>query len=250
MTDGGGGGRQRDHERRLLASRAVGDEHALPPATSPSSYGVTADAADVVRTIPEIEHRIDALLAVRGRVMVGISGYAGSGKSTLATELAAAVPAYRLRGDDFLDPQRLHHRSADWDGVDRDRLVATVLQPFRGRRPARFQRFDWTRRELGEEELLPSSPVVVVDAIGLFHPSVLPWLDLAIWVDTRIDVAAVRGRARDRQLGRDHDRLWDEVWTPNDRDFARRFTPWRVADLLWPNDLLPSRLEPQGFVVP
>lgn len=250
MTDGGGGERRRDHERRLLGSRVVEPDHALSPAASASSYRVAAEGADVVRSIPEIEHRIDALLAVRGRVMVGISGFAGSGKSTLATELAAAVPGYRLRGDDFLDPQRSHRRSGDWDGVDRDRLVSTVLQPFRGRRPARFRRFDWTRRELGEEELLPSSPVVVLDAIGLLHPAVLPWLDLAIWVDTRIDVAAARGRARDRELGRDHDRLWDEVWTPNDRDFARRFTPWRVADLLWPNDLLPSGLEPRGFVIP
>jgi hypothetical protein len=37
--------------------------------------------------------------------------------------------------------------------------------------------------------------------------------------------------ARDRAAGRDHDRLWTDVWTPNDREFEQTFTPAEQADL-------------------
>lgn len=165
-------------------------------------------------------------------VVVGLSGYCGAGKSTLARALVGAVPGgVRLRGDDFLDPVRSHRRSSDWDGVERDRLVGTVLDPFRRSVPGTFRRFDWSTRALGPEEPVPRAAVLVVDLIGMLHPDVLPWLDLAVWCDVDPGTAALRGMRRDRLLGRDHDRLWRDVWVPNDRDFARRFAPAEAADL-------------------
>lgn len=159
-------------------------------------------------------------------VVVGISGYCGSGKSTLARSLVATLPdAVRVRGDDFLDPARSHRRSDDWDGVERTRLVDTVLEPFRQGCPSTFRRYDWVRRELGPEETLPRAAVLVVDLIGLFHPEALPSLDETVWCDIDLETAARRGIARDRALGRDHSALWHDVWIPNERDFARRFAP-------------------------
>jgi uridine kinase len=159
-------------------------------------------------------------------VVVGISGYCGSGKSTLARSLVTALPgAVRLRGDDFLDPVRSHRRSTDWDGVERTRLAEEVLSPFRSGRPGMFRRFDWDRRELGAPEPIPTTDLLVVDLIGLFHPEALPQLDLTVWCDVELEVAADRGMARDHQLGRDHDVVWREVWIPNERDFEQRFAP-------------------------
>jgi hypothetical protein len=56
-----------------------------------------------------------------------------------------------MRGDDFLDPARSHHRSSDWDGVERIRLRDTVLRPFRSGSGSggTFRRFDWSTRALG-----------------------------------------------------------------------------------------------------
>ncbi len=163
-------------------------------------------------------------------LVVGVSGYCGSGKSTLARDLVAAVPdAARIRGDDFLDPERSHRRSPDWDGVDRERLVATVLAPFRAGRPSTFRRYDWAQRALGPAESLPRAAVLVVDLIGLFHPAALPTLDLTVWCDVDLATAARRGIARDRRLGRDHEALWHDVWLPNERDFAERFRPREAA---------------------
>lgn len=188
-----------------------------------------AQGADLPQMIAEARER-------EGRpITVGISGYCGSGKSTLARGLVEAVPgSIRMRGDDFLDPARSHKRSPDWDGVERVRLARDVLRPFQQAQRAQFQRYDWSKRELGAFETLPSAEVLVVDVIGLFHPEALPYLDFTIWVDADVADAAARGMRRDHVLGRDHDRLWNDVWIPNERDFDLRFGPRSVASVVVP----------------
>ncbi|GAA1778371.1 AAA family ATPase [Agromyces lapidis] len=178
------------------------------------------------------ERVMAARAAAERPIVVGISGYCGAGKSTLARALVARDGGIvRIRGDDFLDPVLSHRRSIDWSGVERERLADEVLRPFRAGRSSEFRPYDWSARRLGEPRPLPSAEVLVVDLIGLFHPDTVELLDLRIWVDLDLETAARRGKARDEALGRRHDRLWDEVWVPNERDFAERFRPRERAHL-------------------
>lgn len=176
---------------------------------------------------------IEQLLSERHRVVVGISGYAGAGKSVLARRVVDGVDgAVRVRGDDFLDPVRVHQRSADWDGVERERLRSEVLEPFRAGLNAEVRQLDWNSGRLGEPTPLPRASVLVIDAIGIFHPDLLPWFDLTVWVDTDLQQALERGMARDRAAGLDHDRLWTDVWASNDHAFEQTFSPRTHADLV------------------
>ena len=190
-------------------------------------------------TIEGLVARIEQLQGRQPRTVVAVSGYAGSGKSTLTKTLAARIHgSTRLRGDDFLDPVRSHRRSADWDGVERTRLRDEVLEPYQQGEPVRFRPYDWSARALGPVTDLPDTAVLLVDGIGILHPDLEGCFDLAIWVDVELGTAAERGRERDRRGGHDHDRLWTEVWVPNDRDFAARFDPAGRADLLYvPDDV-------------
>ncbi|MDQ0613361.1 uridine kinase [Microbacterium sp. W4I4] len=185
--------------------------------------------------LDEVAAAVTRCMAAAGHpIVVGISGYAGSGKSTLARELVARIPgSVRMRGDDFLDPVRSHQRSTDWDGVERARLVTEVLSPFRRGRPGTFRRYDWAARALSAPEPVPSGSVMIVDLIGLFHPETSDSLDLRIWCDVDILTAMQRGMARDAAAGRDHAALWEDVWTPNERDFAQQFSPRDAADLVY-----------------
>jgi|SRR5690554_614208 len=189
-------------------------------------------------TVSGVEH-VKALIEGKNKeigrpIVIGVSGYCGSGKSTLVRSIVDSEPGMvRMRGDDFLDPSRSHHRSSDWDGVERRRLVREVLLPFREEREAVFRRFDWTRRALGEPEPVPSGNAMLVDLIGLFHPEALPVLDLSIWVDVPLETAQERGMQRDETLGRDFSRLWRDVWIPNEIDFDRNFSPRTQADVLY-----------------
>ena len=179
----------------------------------------------------------DSVARVRERseaVVLAISGFGGSGKSTLARELVAVIPdSVRVRGDDFLDPERAHRRSTDWDGVERLRLRREVLDPFRQNEPVVFHRFDWDSGRLGKPESLPDARVIIVDAVGLFHPEMAGAFDVTVWMDVGLTVATERGKARDRELGRDHDQLWDEVWVPNEREFVRNFSPRSSAQIVF-----------------
>lgn len=167
-------------------------------------------------------------------VTAGVSGYGGSGKTTLVRSLTeGASTMVRMRGDDFLDPSRSHRRSGDWDGVERGRLVAEVLAPFREGCGGIFRRYDWERRQLGEPEALPAGNVPVVDLIGPFHPEALAALDVTIWVDASLETAQRRGMQRGEALGRDFARLWHEDWVPNEIDFAANFSPRTHAELLY-----------------
>ena len=184
------------------------------------------DPAELVELIRAVRQRADR------PIVVGISGFGGSGKSTLARALVAALPdAVRLRGDDFLDPERSHRRSTDWDGVERVRLVDEVLRPFRRHECAMFRRYDWVERRLGSPERVPEGEVLVVDLIGLFHPDTAGALDLRIWCDVDLETATQRGMARDIALGRRYLDRWREVWVPNERDFAAQFDPGDAADV-------------------
>ena len=116
------------------------------------------------------------------------------------------------------------------------RLRSEVVDPFRAGVPSTFRRYDWVTATLGPAEPLPAADVLVVDAVGLFHPDLDGTLDLRVWVDVGLDVATLRGKARDHRSGKDHDRLWDDVWTPNERDFAERFHPRETADVRYVPD--------------
>lgn len=184
-----------------------------------------SDLRDVVAAITRLRSE-------RDRVSVGISGFAGAGKSVLARRLVDVVDdAVRVRGDDFLDPMRSHRRSHDWDGVQRARVRTEVLLPFRTGREVQIRSLDWETGRLDAPTPLPRTAVLVLDAVGVFHPELLPWFDLTVWVDVDLEVAQSRGMARDRAAGRDHDRLWVDVWTPNDRAFEQAFAPAELADL-------------------
>jgi uridine kinase len=187
---------------------------------------------------PQLIERITRLRTEAGRpIVVGISGFGGAGKSTLARRLASQIAgAHRLRGDDFLDPERSHRRSPDWDGVERMRLVSEVLVPLREGRESVFRRYDWSRGRLAAPEPMPRAEVLLVDLVGLFHPEATGAIDLAIWCDVDAETAARQGMARDLALGRSHLELWRDVWIPNDADFARRFAPRDYADIRFTAD--------------
>lgn len=191
---------------------------------------MVGDAAPLV-SLDELAARIEILRRAQPRAVVAISGYGGSGKSTLAKTLADSEGSVRLRGDDFLDPIRSHQRSTDWDGVERTRMRDEVLVPYRNGERVRFRRFDWHTRALAPATDLPDADVLLVDAIGVLHPDLDGCFDLSVWVDVDLHTAGERGRERDRLNGHDHDRLWADVWLPNDRDFAARYDPKGRADV-------------------
>lgn len=170
-----------------------------------------------------VEGVLAAIRALAVPAVVGISGFGGAGKSTLAASLGLPV----VPGDGFLVRDRCGVVNDDWSGVDRARLRREVLDPFRAGRPARWDAYGWESDAWYPKEL-PAGGVLVVEGIGLIHPS-LRW-DLAVWLDVDPQLALARAVARDTALG--HDLTGWEVWHDTDRRFLARHRPDLAADIV------------------
>ena len=166
--------------------------------------------------------------------VVAISGFAGAGKSTLARQVRERLGDAAVVSADSFIRDGLRDRSSDWHTFDRARLRAQVLEPASRGDPIRYQAYDWERDTLGEWREVGPSRYLIVEGISILHPDLLAYYDLSVWIDCPIEVAAERGRQRDRDVFKaDHDREWAEVWTPNEREFLARYRPDEAADVLF-----------------
>ncbi|MDW3176800.1 MAG: hypothetical protein R8J94_05380 [Acidimicrobiia bacterium] len=154
---------------------------------------------------PTLWAHIVATLPIGG--VVGISGYGGSGKTELGKALGRDKARIQLiHVDDYLDWPTACERNQDGEGVDFQTIVDGHITPFRNKR----------------------KPVdyLIIEGIHIFSVERKVHFDFRIWVDTSIEVANANGQARDSE----NQKLWDEVWVPNELDFAKRHNPQQFAD--------------------
>jgi uridine kinase len=163
--------------------------------------------------------QIRSRLGASGGV-IAIDGLGGAGKSTLAAALATELEAVVIHTDDF----------ASWDVPLGwwPRVLAEVLEPLSEGRAARFQRYDWDRRELAEWREVAPGGVVILEGVSSSRVAFRPFLAFTIWVETPRDTRLERGLERD---GADALPLW-EGWMAEEDAWVEREHPRRSADYL------------------
>lgn len=183
----------------------------------------------IPNAIDEIVVKTEALRAQRGRVVIAIDGRGGAGKSSLARSVVARLPrSAHLEHDWFHLPK---DQVSPARRFDHERLIAQVLAPFRrGARSLSFLRYNWgylagTPDGYHETPITISDvDVLVLEGCDSLHPTLVPHLDLRIWLDTPPDVALERGMRRDiEEYGLDPDRVraaWAEWSSWEDESLA------------------------------
>ncbi|MGI3781118.1 MAG: hypothetical protein ACRYG2_10105 [Janthinobacterium lividum] len=146
----------------------------------------------------------ERLAGLTGTRWVGIDGKGASGKTTLAAAVAAALSAaVVVHVDDFARPS-----VETWE---RERFVAQVLQPLAAGRPARYERWDWSRdASAGWTEVPVGVPVVVEGVSSTDVRLGVPW-DVTLWVDAPYEVRLARALGRDGEAMREQ---WVGAWMP------------------------------------
>jgi uridine kinase len=161
---------------------------------------------------------------LRGRTgtrWVGVDGLGAAGKSTLARRIAAALPGARIIAvDDF--------GRAGVRGWDRALFVASVLEPLRAGRPARYQRWDLVA-DVGRDwvEVAPGGPIVVEGVSATDDRVSVPW-DVTLWLDVPAAVRSERIARRDPDPALQE--LWRTDWWPSEQAYAAAQQPWARVD--------------------
>jgi hypothetical protein len=82
--------------------------------------------------------------------------------------------------------------------------------------------------------------MVIIEGCGVIHPEVSQYYDITAWINCTQKKALKMAKMRDsseKNLFKceDTDKLWDEVWGPNDRDYFAKFRPDLQADIILNN---------------
>lgn len=154
--------------------------------------------------------------------IVAIDGCGGAGKSTLATRLAKFLgDCAVVHTDDFASMDN----SQNWY----PRMLEQFLEPVRGNEIAKFQKYDWNRRQPGDWiTIAPPQRFIILEGVTSSRTEFRPFLSYKIFVQTDRGVRLERGLKRDGQQALD---LWQE-WMREEDEYIARDNPEAVADLI------------------
>jgi hypothetical protein len=175
-------------------------------------------AAGPWQVVPTVE-----VLALLGRPRIlAVDGRSGGGKTTVAEKLAAAVPgATVLHTDDVA----WYHAFFDWADLMRDGILA----PLRAGRDVAYRPPAWDERGRdGAIMASATSPLVIVEGVGIGRRELAEYVDALLWVQTDEDEARRRGLARD---GAHHASFWAE-WQAAEDPFQAEQRPWERAGVV------------------
>ena len=157
---------------------------------------------------------IDRGLAAKGRLLVAVEGGAASGKSTLGALLQRIYDCTLFHADDyFLQPhQRTAQRLAEVGGnLDRERLEAELLRPWRAGGSVTWQRYDCHSGRLCPPAETPLKPLTILEGAYSMHPDLAKYYDLSVFL--RIDPALQAARIRRRNTPELAERFFT-TWLP------------------------------------
>ena len=184
-------------------------------------------------TIDDIAHIIKNHDVKSEPILIAIEGYGGSGKSTYAQTLKGLLgDVYIVPIDDFIVKEKLSEQSWDKGAFDRKRLEIEVLEPLSRAIYPSYRKLVWDTNSLSEPIKISKSKYVIIEGISSYHPSVAHYYAHKIWIDTPIEIAKERGRARDGS--NENAKFWD-LWANNDLAYQEHYHPERVADFILTN---------------
>ena len=165
--------------------------------------------------------------------VVALDGRSGAGKSTLAANIAEALGACVVDGDDFFAggvavrgdaPQDRVRDCIDW------KRQRPVLEALRARREASYVAFDWDAfdgRLDTEPTVVEPRSVVLFEGVYTARPELTDLVDLRLllWVSDATRVA--RLLARQGGIG-----AWERQWHEAEEWYFTHVVPSHVFDLI------------------
>jgi uridine kinase len=180
------------------------------------------------RTLVEAVRGLD----VDGPILIAIDGHSAAGKSTLAAEVARALEASVIDGDEFyaggtaeqwdaMSPAEQAAHCIDW------RKQRPVLEALARGEEARWHAYDWESgdgRLLEQPTICSEAPVIILEGVYSARPELADLFHLRVLYD------APAGLRRHRWVNREGEDYFD--------DWARRWSEaeeWYFAQVMPPD---------------
>ncbi|MHB1523673.1 MAG: hypothetical protein ACYCYB_06890 [Candidatus Dormibacteria bacterium] len=103
-----------------------------------------------------------------------------------------------------------------------------MIEPLIKGRQARYQRYDWVRRELADWAEVPAAPAVILEGVSSGRLEWAAHLSILVWIHTDRSVRLRRGLERD---GPEAAELW-QGWMAAEDSYVAEQDPVGRADLL------------------
>lgn len=165
-------------------------------------------------------------------LIVGIDGRCAAGKTTLAAALSGKIGCAVFRMDDFfLRPeQRTEERFAEAGGnVDRERFLEDVLLPLkRGEKTIAYRPYDCKSQTFGEEAVIRSAAVNVVEGSYCLHPAMWGFYDIRVFLTVSREEQLRRVIQRE---GKEKAKIFKTRWIPLEEKYFAAFDIARRCDL-------------------
>ena len=217
---------------------------ALAEAGPNRSRGVDARPA-----FERLVEAVESVLAIRKPVVVAIAGFGGAGKSTLADRLADRfqIDARQVVRTDSFYSTTPHGRGlfdiTDWT------LLRRLLSEARSSARLAYVGRNYSGDPVPVDEAMPG--VLLVEGLRLLRADVLPFYDVAVWIDWPLEQATRRAKERNLAQGESEYELglWDTLWAPLDARYLAEYEPPRLAMFIYPAELSLDQatlIEPAG----
>jgi hypothetical protein len=159
-----------------------------------------------------------------GPFVLAIDGRSSNGKSTLAERIAARIPRAAIV---HTDDVAWRHSRFGWD----DLVMSGVIEPVRRGEAVTYRPPAWDAHGRPGSITVPADAgLVLIEGVGAGRASLAAHVDAVIWVQTDLDVAERRDRAR-VDAG-EIDAAAYEGWMSEEVPFHARERTWERADLV------------------
>ena len=179
----------------------------------------------------EILERIRSGLLNKNPFLVAIDGPCGSGKSTLARSLQKEIPAVILPMDDFFLPKEMRTKerlSLPGENVDHERFLKEVLLPLSQGKDFSYSPYDCHKDAMGERKSFSPHGLFLIEGSYSFHPDLLPFYDLKVFVT----VSKEEQRRRLQERERERFPMFEQRWIPLEEKYFQKCDPRSQADLI------------------
>ena len=153
--------------------------------TVPSRGGKQQTAAQAAAALAQAAKALPK--PADGPLLVALDGRCAAGKTTIAAQMARQYGWGVVHLDDFfLQPiQRTPQRMAEPGGnLDRERLIAEVLEPLRAGQQGSYRLFDCRTMALAPGTVpLPQTPIILLEGSYSCHPDLWNYCALHAFVD-------------------------------------------------------------------